>query len=207
MRDLAAAQHASDDVQLLAHPFELVRGFGGFRDVVTNAQLQLERGGQILVARVDVWVFDDGERLREALTVDGKPNAVFSRQGHGADFGFANAPVENLAQIAAAEAALLPDVRIFRRGGAQQDQLRWIVEEVPDGTVHARAARSIELANDGAGRIKNLDLWSSLGGSFQGIGDGRAAVREKAIRFMRGKETHGNVLGFLGRLFEWGDVV
>src|SRR5215831_15611986 len=98
-----------------------------------------------------VWVFDDEQRLRETLTIDCQPNTVFAGQRHRTDLGFTNAPMQNLARVAATEAALFPDVGIFRWRGAKQSELWGIVEEIPFHAVHAGAAGGvIKLANDGA---------------------------------------------------------
>ena len=75
---LAPAQHARNHIELLAHPFQFVGGFRSFRDVVADAQLQFEGSRQILVAYVNIGVFDDGQRLRETLSIHSKPNRVFS---------------------------------------------------------------------------------------------------------------------------------
>src|SRR5579864_7270248 len=157
---------------------------------------------------MNVGILDDGQRLREGLAVNGEAHGIFSRQGHGADFGFANAPMQNLARIATAETALFPDMGISLRCSAERDELRRIVKEIPDGAVHARASRlAFELANDGASRIEDFNFWRSLGRSFQGISNDGAAVGKKAKRIARGEKTHGNVFGFLRHLFDRRDVV
>ena len=184
---LAAAQHARDHIKLLPHPFEFVGGFGSLRNVVANTQLQLERRRQFLVARAGIRVFHKSQRLRESLTVHGKPNRIFSWQRHGTDFGFANPPVQNLARIASAKAALFPDMRIFRRSSAQRNEFWRIVKEIPLRTVYAHPARWIQLSNHGSVRIENLHFGRSLGRSFQRIGDGRSAVRKNTKRIARSK--------------------
>ena len=115
---------------------------------------------------MNIGIFDDGQRLREGLAVHREANRVFSRKGHGADFGFANSPMQNLARIATTETALFPDVRILRRRSAERDELWRIVEKIPFAAIHSRAAGRVKLANDAAIRIKDFDLWRSLGRGF-----------------------------------------
>src|SRR2546429_1541720 len=120
---------AGNHIELFAHPFQFVGGFRSFGDVVANAQLQLERCRQAVIARVNIGVLRDGQGLGEALPVHGEANGIFPGQSHRPDLGFANSPMQNLPRIAPAETALLPNVRILRRSRAQRDELRRIAEK------------------------------------------------------------------------------
>src|SRR5438128_1832016 len=146
-------------------------------------------------------IAQDGKRLRVSLPVRFEMDSVSSRRNDRTDLRGPRAPVGDGARVGVTEARLVPDVRIFRSCGAQSDQTRRLIMQIPGHAVQSGFGVSLDLADGLSVGARNLNLHLFLRRGFQReIQECLASVRE-TVSGARRKQSVVSVV--LGLLFQW----